>query len=86
MELASVRAVITGGDAHGIRIGRRLQDWPVLAWDRVRFIGQPVAMVIAETLNEAKDAAELIPSGASSAAQNFSSIAPTAMNRPSAQA
>src|SRR5919106_40300 len=33
---------------------------PLLARDRVRFIGQPVAMIIAETLNEAKDAAELI--------------------------
>ncbi len=33
---------------------------PLLARDRVRYIGQPVAMVVAETLNEAKDAAELI--------------------------
>ena len=33
---------------------------PLLARDRVRYIGQPVAMIIAETLNEAKDAAELI--------------------------
>jgi carbon-monoxide dehydrogenase large subunit len=33
---------------------------PLLARDRVRFIGEPVAMIIAETLNEAKDAAELI--------------------------
>jgi aerobic carbon-monoxide dehydrogenase large subunit len=28
--------------------------------ERVRFVGEPVAMVIAETLNEAKDAAELV--------------------------
>ena len=33
---------------------------PLLARDDVRYIGQPVAMVVAETLNEAKDAAELI--------------------------
>ena len=33
---------------------------PLLARDRVRYIGEPVAMVIAETLDEAKDAAELI--------------------------
>jgi aerobic carbon-monoxide dehydrogenase large subunit len=33
---------------------------PLLARERVRYIGEPVAMVIAETLNEAKDAAELI--------------------------
>src|SRR5262245_33307680 len=33
---------------------------PLLARDRVRFIGEGVVMIIAETLNEAKDAAELI--------------------------
>lgn len=33
---------------------------PPLATDRVRYVGDPVAMVIAETLNQARDAAELI--------------------------
>ena len=33
---------------------------PVLAKGRVRFVGEPVAVVIAETLEQAKDAAELI--------------------------
>ena len=33
---------------------------PALVIDRVRYVGDPVAMVIAETLMEAKDAAELI--------------------------
>ena len=33
---------------------------PVLAKDRVRHVGDPVAFVVAETLNQAKDAAELI--------------------------
>ena len=33
---------------------------PVLAKDRVRYVGEPVAAVIAETLAQAKDAAELI--------------------------
>ncbi|AKO98307.1 MAG: xanthine dehydrogenase family protein molybdopterin-binding subunit [Marinovum algicola] len=33
---------------------------PVLARDRVRFVGEPVAMVFAETLQQARDAAELI--------------------------
>jgi carbon-monoxide dehydrogenase large subunit len=32
----------------------------LLAQDRVRHVGQPVAFVVAETLNQAKDAAELI--------------------------
>ncbi len=33
---------------------------PPLGTDRVRYVGDPVAMVIAETLNQARDAAELI--------------------------
>ncbi|MCA0201280.1 MAG: xanthine dehydrogenase family protein molybdopterin-binding subunit, partial [Proteobacteria bacterium] len=32
---------------------------PVLAADRVRYVGEPVAAVIAETLAQAKDAADL---------------------------
>jgi carbon-monoxide dehydrogenase large subunit len=36
---------------------------PVLARERVRTIGDPVAMVVAETLGEAKDAAELVEVG-----------------------
>ncbi len=33
---------------------------PVLAKDRVRYVGEPVAAIVAETLDQAKDAAELI--------------------------
>lgn len=33
---------------------------PILAENRVRFVGEPIAVVIAETLQQAKDAAELI--------------------------
>lgn len=33
---------------------------PLLAQGRVRFVGEPIAMVFAETLQQAKDAAELI--------------------------
>ena len=33
---------------------------PALIGDRVRYVGDPVAMVIAETLEQAKDAAELV--------------------------
>ncbi|MFP4569736.1 xanthine dehydrogenase family protein molybdopterin-binding subunit [Rhodosalinus sp.] len=35
-------------------------DRPLLARDRVRFVGEPVAVVVAETRQQAKDAAELI--------------------------
>ena len=33
---------------------------PLLAGERVRYVGDPVAFVVAETLNQAKDAAELV--------------------------
>src|SRR5580692_5878428 len=33
---------------------------PLLAGDRVRYVGDPVAFIVAETLDQAKDAAELI--------------------------
>ncbi len=33
---------------------------PVLAKDKVRFVGDPVALIVAETLEQAKDAAELV--------------------------
>jgi carbon-monoxide dehydrogenase large subunit len=33
---------------------------PVLAQGKVRHVGDPVAIVIAETLEQAKDAAELV--------------------------
>ena len=56
-----VHAVLTGADlpAHA-RFGRRLQDWPVLARDRVRFIGDRVAAIAAETRAAAEEAAQLV--------------------------
>ncbi len=33
---------------------------PILAKDTVRYVGDPVALIVAETLNQARDAAELI--------------------------
>ncbi len=58
--MPGVRAILTGADCHGLRVGRRLQDWPLLAWDRVRFIGDRVAAVAAETEDEAEAAAAAI--------------------------
>ena len=37
----------------------KVAPMPVLAEDRVRFVGQPIAMVIAESAQQARDAAEL---------------------------
>jgi CO/xanthine dehydrogenase Mo-binding subunit len=58
--MPGVRAVISGADVRPARFGRRLQDWPVLAWDRVRFIGDRVAAVAADTLEQAEAAAAAI--------------------------
>ena len=33
---------------------------PILAKDKVRFVGEPIAFIVAETLNQARDAAELV--------------------------
>jgi CO/xanthine dehydrogenase Mo-binding subunit len=56
MRVPGVRAVLTGADVRGLRQGRRLQDWPVLAWDRVRFVGDRVAAVAADTPAAAREA------------------------------
>ena len=58
--LAGVRSVLTGADVRGQRLGRRLQDWPVLCWDRVLFVGDRVAAVAADTREIAEDAVRLI--------------------------
>ena len=59
-KMPGVRAVLTGADVRPARFGRRLQDWPVLAWDRVRFIGDRVAAVAADTVEAAERAAAAI--------------------------
>ncbi|MGH7848178.1 MAG: xanthine dehydrogenase family protein molybdopterin-binding subunit, partial [Candidatus Binatia bacterium] len=55
-----VRAVLTGAGVRGILMGRRYRDVPVLAQDRVRFIGERVAAVAADTPEAAQEALELV--------------------------
>ena len=55
-----VHAVLTGADIGLRRFGRVLYDWPVLAYDRVRFVGERVAAVAAETRDAAEEAVRLI--------------------------
>ena len=67
----AVRAVITGDDlaplVHpfpvttppGVEVAAAAAH-PVLARDRVRYVGEPVAMVVAETAEQAADAAESV--------------------------
>src|SRR2546429_7267902 len=51
-----VKAVVTGQDAPGHYMGKVLRDMPVLCWDRVRYIGDRVAAVAAETPEAADEA------------------------------
>ncbi len=60
LEVPGVKAVITGADVAGLRIGRCIYDSPVLADGVVRFIGEKVAAVAAETRLAAEQALELI--------------------------
>ncbi len=70
-----VVAVFTGNDLARAKVGGLPCGWlitdvkgqpmkepphPPLAQEKVRYVGDPVAVVIAETLNQAKDAAELV--------------------------
>ena len=58
--LRGVHAVVTGEDCTGLKIGRRLYDMPILADGEVRFIGEKVAAVAADTELIAEEAVGLI--------------------------
>jgi CO/xanthine dehydrogenase Mo-binding subunit len=59
-EISGVRAVLTGAEIGEHYFGRRVCDWPVLAIDRVRFVGEYVAAVAADTPEIAAEAAAAI--------------------------
>jgi len=60
LALPGVHAVVTGEDCTGLRIGRRLYDMPILADGEVRFVGEKVAAVAADTELIAEEAVNLI--------------------------
>ena len=60
LKVPGVKAVITGKDVPGLRIGRCIYDTPVVADGVVRFIGEKVAAVAAETKSAAEQALDLI--------------------------
>ena len=57
-----VVAVVTAGDLGdlGLRFGHIVPDHAILAVDKVRYFGEPVAVVVAETPHQAADAAGLV--------------------------
>ena len=59
-KLRGVRAVITGADVGSVMVGLRMKDMPLLAHDKVRYVGEPVAAVAADTDEIAEEALNLI--------------------------
>jgi len=60
LALPGVKAVVTGQDVSGVRIGRQIYDMPVLADSVVRFTGEKVAALAAQSAEIAEQALELI--------------------------
>lgn len=60
LELPGVRAIITGADVGNVMVGLRMKDMPLLAHDRVRYAGEPVAAVAADNDEIAEQALNLI--------------------------
>jgi CO/xanthine dehydrogenase Mo-binding subunit len=61
MACPGVVAVVTGADLsllHSPRYGHAIQDHPVLAIDKVRYVGEPVVAIIAEDETTAQEAVE----------------------------
>jgi CO/xanthine dehydrogenase Mo-binding subunit len=55
-KVPGVKAIVTGADTRGLYIGKQIRDMPVLCWDTVRFVGDRVAAVAAETVDAAEEA------------------------------
>ena len=60
LALPGVRAIATGEDVQDLLIGRKIYDMPILADGVVRFIGEKVAVVAADSEAIAEHAIELI--------------------------
>ena len=58
--LPGVKAVLTGADLAGSRIGKKIVDMPLFADDVVRYVGERVAVVAAESEEIAAAALDLI--------------------------
>jgi CO/xanthine dehydrogenase Mo-binding subunit len=59
-KVQGVKAVVTGKEEPDHYVGKSIRDIPVLCWDRVRYIGDKVAAVAAETREAAEEAVGLI--------------------------
>ena len=60
LTVPGIAAIITGQDVCRRYFGRALFDWPVLALDRVRYVGERLAAVAGETQEAVEEAIRLI--------------------------
>jgi carbon-monoxide dehydrogenase large subunit len=60
LRVPGVRVILTAADIPFKRIGRRLKDFPVLAKDRVLYIGERVVVVAADDRDAAEEGAQLV--------------------------
>ncbi len=58
--LPGVRAVLTATELPDVLVGRRMCDMPLLARGRVRFVGEPVAVIAADDPEVAEEATTLV--------------------------
>jgi len=77
-----VLLVLTGADVAGTRAGRMLLDQPLLAHDRVRFAGERVAVVAAESRHAAEAAARRVAVSVSPQAPLLDPLAALAPDAP----
>ena len=59
-QVPGVKAIVTGKDEPEHYQGKSIRDIPVLCWDKVRYVGDKVAAVAAESRDAAEEAINLI--------------------------
>jgi CO/xanthine dehydrogenase Mo-binding subunit len=59
-QVPGVKAIVTGKDEPDHYQGKSIRDIPVLCWDKVRYVGDKVAAVAAESRDAAEEALSLI--------------------------
>lgn len=60
LQVPGVKAIVTGKEEPDHYQGKSIRDIPVLCWDKVRYIGDKVAAVAAESRDAAEEAIHLI--------------------------
>jgi CO/xanthine dehydrogenase Mo-binding subunit len=80
--IRGVKAILTGSEVQGHLIGKQIRDMPVLCWDRVRFVGDRVAAVAAESVDAAQEAVNVIDVDYESLAAVFDPLAAMQLSAP----